>query len=73
MCLEQSEQREELHEVRSESRETRWCGALEIIIYMCVYLALIWCLVSHWKSLSQGVLSDLHFKVTVAAVLRRLK
>lgn len=28
---------------------------------------------SQWKILNQGVLSDLHFKVIVAAVLRRLK
>lgn len=37
------------------------------------YMALIWCLGSHWKILRQGVLSDLHFKVTVVAALRRLQ
>lgn len=37
------------------------------------YMALIWCLGSHWRILSQGVLSDLHFKVTTVAALRRLK
>lgn len=69
--LDQSQPREKQQEMRSKRRgEARECRALGIALYV---LALIWCFRSHWAALSRKVISDLHFMITVIAVLSRLK
>lgn len=65
-CLKQRDQEESSRRGGQRRGGPTSCRAVRIVRYA---LALIWHLRSLWRVWSQRVISDVHFKVTVVAVL----